>query len=156
MDSITIQISQWGKITLFSKNSLEFDIWNNVKIVKNDTLKMRKMRFLWKIGIWNVIFVKNAILVKNWLLKCDFCEKCDYENAILVKNWLLKCDFNGKCDFENAIFWIKCDFLPQLGYCTFFVFTILNFPRFFSVESGPSKVREIQNSVNKKCTISDF
>ena len=41
-------------------------------------------------------------------------------------------------------------------YCSFFVFTILNFPRLFSAESGPSKVRELQNSVNKKCTISEF
>ena len=32
----------------------------------------------------------------------------------------------------------------------------MNFPRYFSAESGPSKVREIQNSVNKTCTISEF
>ena len=44
----------------------------------------------------------------------------------------------------------------EIWYCSFFVYTILNFQRFFSTESGPSKVREIQNSVNKKCTISEF
>ena len=44
----------------------------------------------------------------------------------------------------------------EIWYCLFFVYTILNFPRFFSAESGPSKVREIQNSDNKKCTISEF
>ena len=32
----------------------------------------------------------------------------------------------------------------------------MNFPRFFPAKSGPSKVREIQNSKNKKCTISEF
>ena len=37
----------------------------------------------------------------------------------------------------------------EIWYCTFLVYTILNFPRFFSAESGPSKRREIQNSVNK-------
>ena len=42
----------------------------------------------------------------------------------------------------------------EIWYCSFFVYTFLNFPRFFSTESGPSKVRKIQNSVNKKCTIS--
>ena len=38
-----------------------------------------------------------------------------------------------------------------------FTLTVMsNFPRFFSAESGPSKAREIQNSANKKCTISEF
>ena len=44
----------------------------------------------------------------------------------------------------------------EIWNCSFFVYTILNFPRFFSAESSPSKVQEIQNSVNKKCTISEF
>ena len=57
--------------------------------------------------------------------------------------------------------WLLFTFLEQrIGqksdYVHFFVYTILNFPRFFSAKSGPSKVREIQNSVNKKCTISEF
>ena len=47
-------------------------------------------------------------------------------------------------------------FRLEIIYCTFFVYTILNFPRFFPAKSGPSKVREIQNSKNKKCTISEF
>ena len=38
----------------------------------------------------------------------------------------------------------------EIWYCLFFVYTILNFTRFFSAESGPSKVRDIQNSENKK------
>ena len=44
----------------------------------------------------------------------------------------------------------------EIWYCSVFVYTTLDFPRFFSAESGPSKVREIQNSENKKCTISEF
>ena len=44
----------------------------------------------------------------------------------------------------------------EICYCSFFAYTILNLPRFFSAESGPSKVREIQNSVNKKCALSEF
>ena len=57
--------------------------------------------------------------------------------------------------------WLLFTFLEQrIGQKSdnvhFFVYTILNFPRFFSAESGPSKVREIQNSENKKCTISEF
>ena len=44
----------------------------------------------------------------------------------------------------------------EIWYCSFFVYTILNFPHFCSAESGPLKVREIQNSVSKKCTILEF
>ena len=60
-----------------------------------------------------------------------------------------------KKDYEKIV---KLE--QRIGYKSdivhFFVYTILNFPRFFSAESGPSKVREIQNSVNKKCRISEL
>ena len=45
--------------------------------------------------------------------------------------------------------WLRAKIILEFWYCTFFVYTILNFPRFFSAESGPSKVWETQNSVNK-------
>ena len=44
----------------------------------------------------------------------------------------------------------------EIWFILFFVYTILNFTRFFSAESGLSNEREIQNSENKKCTISEF
>ena len=53
----------WGKITLLSINSLEFDISKYVIFMKNDILKM--------------IFLLTMI---------DFSEKCDFENVIFVKN----------------------------------------------------------------------
>ena len=67
------------------------------------------------------------------------------ENAKIEK---FKCDILS--DFQTL-----CNRL-EIWYCSFFVYTILNFPRFFSTESGPSNVREIQNSENKKYTISEF
>ena len=44
----------------------------------------------------------------------------------------------------------------EFWYCTFFVYTILNFPLFWRATLSREKAWEIQNSVIKNSTISDF
>ena len=66
-----------AKSYFLSINSLEFDIWDNVTLVKNNFLKMR---FLWKLASNSVIFVKNTIL-KMWFL---------FKNMNFAKNAILK------------------------------------------------------------------
>ena len=64
----------------------------------------------------------------------------------------IKIDLSGYT-FTPKILHFRAKNGLEIWYCSFFVYTILNFPRFF-YWTGLSKVREIQNSENKKCTIS--
>ena len=56
----------------------------------------------------------------------------------------------------NYLWYVRAKIRLEFWYCTFFVFTILNFPHIWEATLSREKAREIQNNVNKKWTISDF